>query len=97
MEYYIDLILNYSSKFVSSMMSLRGKTFKIPIAFEQVRNLNANRVVVTKIKRATYCRKYPTLLVKPDGSTITIKYHEPREIIKVTKIDIVYYQGHYIN
>lgn len=68
------------------MMSLRGKTFKIPIAFEQVRNLNANRVVVTKIKRATYCRKYPTLLVKPDGSTITIKYHEPREIIKLPVI-----------
>ena len=53
--------------------------------FEQIRNFNANRAVVTKIKRTTYCRKYPTLLVQPDGSTITINYHEPREIIKVCK------------
>ena len=49
----------------------------------QIRNLNANRAIVTKIKRTTYCRKYPTLVVLPDGSTITVKYHEPREIIKV--------------
>ena len=56
---------------------------KFPTYFEQVRSFNANRAVVTKIKRTTYCRKYPTLLVQPDGSTITINYHEPREIIKV--------------
>lgn len=49
----------------------------------QIRNLNANRAVVTKIKRSTYCRKYPTMLALPDGSTITTKYHEPREIIKL--------------
>ena len=60
-----------------------GYSFKLPVYFEQFRNFNANRAVVTKIKRTTYCRKYPTLLVQPDGSTITVNYHEPREIIKV--------------
>ena len=65
------------------MLCIRNCSPMITALCGQVRNFNANRAVVTKIKRATYCRKYPTLLVQPDGSTITIKYHEPREIIKV--------------
>ena len=35
--------------------------------------LNANRCVVTKTKRATFARQYPTRAVLPDGSTITGK------------------------
>ena len=35
------------------------------------RCLNANRCVVTKTKRATFARLYPTVGVLPDGSTIT--------------------------
>ena len=35
------------------------------------RSLNANRCVVTKTKRATFARLYPTVGVLPDGSTIT--------------------------
>lgn len=26
---------------------------------------------------------YPTVVVQPDGSTINIRYHEPRKIIKL--------------
>lgn len=38
---------------------------------------------MAKIKRTDYLRVYPTLLTFPDGSTITIRYHEPRALIKV--------------
>lgn len=35
-----------------------------------------------KVKRDLYARLYPTTLVFKDGSTITMRYHEPRQIIK---------------
>jgi hypothetical protein len=38
--------------------------------------------VVTKIKRNLFERTYPTLLVAKDGSTIEIKYPEPRLMLK---------------
>ncbi|GFS13590.1 39S ribosomal protein L55, mitochondrial [Elysia marginata] len=38
---------------------------------------------VTRTKRMVYPRTYPTLLVYPDGSTITVRYREPRRIIKL--------------
>eukprot|EP00088_Acartia_fossae_P058093 TRINITY_DN67902_c0_g1_i1.p1 TRINITY_DN67902_c0_g1~~TRINITY_DN67902_c0_g1_i1.p1 ORF type:complete len:107 (-),score=21.37 TRINITY_DN67902_c0_g1_i1:64-354(-) len=47
-----------------------------------VRHLNANRCVVTKIKRTTFARLHPTQVVLPDGSTITVKYAEPRHLIR---------------
>jgi len=47
-----------------------------------VRHLNANRCVVTKVKRTKFARLHPTMAVMPDGSTITIKYAEPRQLIK---------------
>jgi large subunit ribosomal protein L55 len=67
----------------SASLQLRGNSSCAARFFDQLRNFTANRAVVTKVKRTTYCRKYPTLLVQPDGSTFTIKYHEPREIIKL--------------
>lgn len=51
--------------------------------FQQVRYLNSKAASITRPHRPTYARLYPTLLVRPDGSTITIRYHEPRQIIKV--------------
>lgn len=38
---------------------------------------------VNKISRSLYARMYPTTLVYKDGSTITIRYHEPRQILKL--------------
>ena len=38
---------------------------------------------VYKASRGLYARLYPTTLVFKDGSTITIRYHEPRQIIKI--------------
>ncbi|XP_022709483.1 uncharacterized protein LOC111272338 [Varroa jacobsoni] len=44
---------------------------------------NTNEAFITKMKRATYVRLYPTMLVQPDGSTFTIRYHEPRQIVQM--------------
>jgi len=80
----ISIMSKICSNGLFNRMLLAYRTSQdVPHHFEQIRNFNANRAVVTKIKRTTYCRKYPTLLVQPDGSTITINYHEPREIIKL--------------
>lgn len=48
-----------------------------------VRHINCNRAAIAKVRRTTYKRLYPTLLVNADGSTLTIRYHEPRKIIKL--------------
>jgi len=53
-----------------------------PLPLLPVRHLNANRCVVTKVKRTRFARLHPTLAVLPDGSTITIKYSEPKQLIK---------------
>merc|ERR1719219_2902501 len=47
-----------------------------------VRHLNANRAVVTKIKRPVFARLHPVTAVLPDGSTITVKYKEPKNLIR---------------
>ncbi|KAK9877314.1 hypothetical protein WA026_017708 [Henosepilachna vigintioctopunctata] len=49
----------------------------------QIRLLNAFSAAITKPHRYTYTRTYPTVLVNPDGSSITIRYPEPRQIIKL--------------
>lgn len=50
---------------------------------QQIRYLNAWSASITRPHRLTYKRLYPTLIVNPDGSTINVRYHEPRQIIKV--------------
>ncbi|XP_030371733.1 39S ribosomal protein L55, mitochondrial [Scaptodrosophila lebanonensis] len=49
----------------------------------QVRNISSTTAAVTRLHRSIYCRMYPTVVVQPDGSTIMIRYHEPRKIIKL--------------
>ncbi|XP_068247172.1 large ribosomal subunit protein mL55 [Palaemon carinicauda] len=46
-------------------------------------NINCHRTSIARIGRLTYTRMYPTTLVQMDGSTITIRYCEPRQIIKL--------------
>ncbi|XP_068898600.1 large ribosomal subunit protein mL55 [Tenebrio molitor] len=48
-----------------------------------VRLLSCHSASITRPHRLTYKRTYPTVLVNPDGSTINISYHEPRQIIKL--------------
>lgn len=49
----------------------------------QIRPLSSLSAYITRPHRVLYKRTYPTTLVYPDGSTITIRYPEPRQIIKV--------------
>lgn len=42
---------------------------------------DCNRASLTRVHRQTYARLYPILLVKQDGSTIHIRYPEPRRIL----------------
>lgn len=43
--------------------------------------LNSNRTSVVRCGRQRYERQYPVLLVRPDGSTISIRYQEPRRLL----------------
>lgn len=47
------------------------------------RNASSSTCAINKIHRAVYSRTYPVVVVKPNGSTYTIRYHEPRGIIKL--------------
>jgi len=38
---------------------------------------------VYKAKRELFARLYPTTLVYKDGSTVTVRHPEPRQIIKI--------------
>lgn len=55
----------------------------LSLNLNQVMKLSSSTASITKIHRATFARPYPTVLVLADGSSINIKYHEPRKIIKV--------------
>uniref|UniRef100_A0A4X2JXA2 Mitochondrial ribosomal protein L55 n=1 Tax=Vombatus ursinus TaxID=29139 RepID=A0A4X2JXA2_VOMUR len=43
--------------------------------------LNSNQASLTRMHRKAYARLYPVMLVKQDGSTIHIRYQEPRWIL----------------
>ncbi|XP_041357255.1 39S ribosomal protein L55, mitochondrial-like [Gigantopelta aegis] len=44
---------------------------------------NSNKAAVCRVNRITYVRVYPTTVVLPNGSTISVRYREPRKIIKL--------------
>jgi hypothetical protein len=44
---------------------------------------NCYRSSITRFSRDIYSRVYPNYLVLPDGSTIRIRYPEPRHLVKV--------------
>ncbi len=48
-----------------------------------LRSLSCHRATVTKVKRETYLRTYPTTLVLPDGATVRVRYPLPRQIVKL--------------
>lgn len=55
-----------------------------PVVQQQVRQISSASTAVTRLHRSAYARQYPTVVVLPDGSTINIRYQEPRKIIKVS-------------
>ncbi|KAJ8984979.1 hypothetical protein NQ317_016890 [Molorchus minor] len=53
------------------------------LKFVQLRTLSSLSASITKPHRNTYTRTFPTILVNPNGSTINIRFLEPRQIIKL--------------
>ncbi|XP_055376836.1 39S ribosomal protein L55, mitochondrial [Condylostylus longicornis] len=53
------------------------------ISFQNFRTISSATAAITKIKRPLYCRQYPVVIVNSDGSSINIRYSEPRKIIKL--------------
>ncbi|XP_075236339.1 mitochondrial ribosomal protein L55 [Lycorma delicatula] len=49
----------------------------------QLRNLSSASAVITKIHRRQFLRHYPTKVILPDGSSVEIRYYEPRAIIQL--------------
>lgn len=45
---------------------------------------DSSRASLTRVHRQAYARLYPVLLVKQDGSTIHIRYPEPRRMLVVS-------------
>lgn len=48
-----------------------------------IRTLSSSSAVITKMHRLKYLLHYPTTVVLPDGSSIIVRYPEPRKIITV--------------
>uniref|UniRef100_A0A3B3WKX2 39S ribosomal protein L55, mitochondrial n=1 Tax=Poecilia mexicana TaxID=48701 RepID=A0A3B3WKX2_9TELE len=46
--------------------------------------LSSNRTSLVRCGRQKYERQYPVLLVRPDGSTVSIRYQEPRRLLLVS-------------
>ncbi|VFV34620.1 39s ribosomal protein [Lynx pardinus] len=44
---------------------------------------DGNRASLTRVRRQAYARLYPVLLIKQDGSTIHIRYREPRRMLEM--------------
>ncbi|XP_038650235.1 39S ribosomal protein L55, mitochondrial [Scyliorhinus canicula] len=51
-----------------------------PVSIMPRRN-NSNRTSIVRCGRQVYARLYPVLLIRPDGSTINIRYMEPKKMI----------------
>lgn len=45
--------------------------------------LRSSSTSITRIKKSVYPRVYKVRLQQPDGSTFTIRYHEPHELIRL--------------
>ncbi len=65
------------------MLPLKNLLSILNPAVRTITRTNCYRAAFGIIKRPIYSRLYPVTLVKPDGSSITIKYHEPLAIIKM--------------
>ncbi|XP_074938257.1 large ribosomal subunit protein mL55 isoform X2 [Phalacrocorax aristotelis] len=52
-----------------------------PLAASSSRRNNSNRASVSHLHRQLYGRLYPVLLVKTDGSTVRLRYKEPKRIL----------------
>lgn len=60
-------------------LSILNKTF----LFRFCRSFSSKTASITKIHRNIYPQHYLTKVIQPDGSSYTIRFNDPRMIIKV--------------
>uniref|UniRef100_A0A1A9VR26 39S ribosomal protein L55, mitochondrial n=1 Tax=Glossina austeni TaxID=7395 RepID=A0A1A9VR26_GLOAU len=49
----------------------------------QISAISSSSASVTRLHRAVYTRQYPLVMILPDGSSINVRYTEPRKIVKL--------------
>ncbi|XP_054045578.1 39S ribosomal protein L55, mitochondrial isoform X2 [Rissa tridactyla] len=54
---------------------------KPPLPTATSARTNSNRAAISHLNRQLYGRLYPVLLVKLDGSTVRLRYREPKQIL----------------
>jgi len=58
---------------------------RLPLGSLQNARQSSSTCGIGRVNRGgKYARTYPTLLVNPDGSTYTIRFREPRQILRVS-------------
>uniref|UniRef100_A0A2K5EYP3 Mitochondrial ribosomal protein L55 n=1 Tax=Aotus nancymaae TaxID=37293 RepID=A0A2K5EYP3_AOTNA len=62
-----------------SAMKAAGPTLRCLHASS--RRADSSRASLARVRRQAYARLYPVLLVKQDGSTVHIRYREPRRML----------------
>ncbi|XP_026199245.1 39S ribosomal protein L55, mitochondrial [Anabas testudineus] len=65
------------------LRALTGRLGQASLLHTQFAQLNSNRTSVVRCGRQRYERLYPVMLVRPDGSTVSIRYREPKRILMV--------------
>uniref|UniRef100_A0A1B0GPI2 Uncharacterized protein n=2 Tax=Phlebotomus papatasi TaxID=29031 RepID=A0A1B0GPI2_PHLPP len=76
----LDILNHTSHPAKNQIRMLMPKIFSF---LAQCRSLSSTTAGITKTHRSVYARTYPTIVVLPDGSSFSIRYTEPREIIKL--------------
>lgn len=64
-----------------SLQRARAPTLCRPSFHTRAPQLGSNRTSVARCGRHKYERLFPVLLVRPDGSTVSIRYREPKRIL----------------
>uniref|UniRef100_A0A8B9ETX9 39S ribosomal protein L55 n=1 Tax=Amazona collaria TaxID=241587 RepID=A0A8B9ETX9_9PSIT len=65
-----------------ALSALRLHTIpRLPLVITLSSRSNSNRTSISHLHRQLYGRLYPVLLVKTDGSTIHLRYKEPKRIL----------------
>ncbi|KAM6411662.1 large ribosomal subunit protein mL55 [Pluvialis apricaria] len=63
-----------------ALSALRLDARRLPPLAASARH-NSNRAAISHLHRQHYGRLYPILLVKTDGSTVRLRYKEPKRIL----------------
>ncbi|KAM6921189.1 large ribosomal subunit protein mL55 [Xenentodon cancila] len=78
------MLVNTLLKCTRHDLITRCSVFPSALFHSHTVQMNSNRTSVVRCGRQKYERLYPVVLVRPDGSTVNIRYKEPRRILLVS-------------